>query len=95
MDFDFDPFDGDHDWFDAVIIGSCIDSLAAEELENEDEGNLRKTCFQTRTRWIGTPQGLRMMIYKLRNPHTGKNMMLRSRRVVTFQCSGRLRDKIK
>jgi len=37
MDFDFDPFDGDHDWFDAVIIGSCIDSLAAEELDNEEQ----------------------------------------------------------
>ena len=35
MDFDFDPFDGDIDWFDAVIIGSCIDSLAAEEFEDE------------------------------------------------------------
>jgi len=31
---------------------------------------------------------------KGRNPHTGKDMTLRSRRVVTFQCSGRLRDKI-
>ena len=37
MDFDFDPFDGDHDWFDAVIIGSCIDSIAAEELDNEEQ----------------------------------------------------------
>ena len=36
MDFDFDFFDGDHDWFDAVIIGSCIDSIAAEELDNEE-----------------------------------------------------------
>ena len=29
-----------------------------------------------------------------RNPATGKDMMLRSRRVVTFKCSGKLRDKI-
>jgi len=29
-----------------------------------------------------------------RNPQTGKDVMLRSRRVVTFKCSGVLRDKM-
>jgi len=29
-----------------------------------------------------------------RNPATGEDMMLRSRRVVTFQCSGKLREMI-
>jgi integration host factor subunit alpha len=29
-----------------------------------------------------------------RNPVTGEDMMLAPRRVVTFKCSGRLRDKI-
>ena len=29
-----------------------------------------------------------------RNPATGEGMMLRPRRVVTFNCSGRLRDRI-
>lgn len=29
-----------------------------------------------------------------RNPATGKAMQLASRRVVTFKCSGKLRDKI-
>jgi len=29
-----------------------------------------------------------------RNPATGEDMMLRPRRVVTFRCSGKLRDKI-
>ena len=29
-----------------------------------------------------------------RNPATGDDMMLRSRRVVTFKCSGKLRNKI-
>jgi integration host factor subunit alpha len=29
-----------------------------------------------------------------RNPATGESMMLKSRRVVTFKCSGQLRDKI-
>ena len=29
-----------------------------------------------------------------RNPATGKDLMLRSRQVVTFKCSGKLRDKI-
>jgi len=31
---------------------------------------------------------------KGRNPQTGNDMMLGERRVVTFKCSGRLRDKI-
>jgi integration host factor subunit alpha len=29
-----------------------------------------------------------------RNPATGENLLLRERRVVTFKCSGKLRDKI-
>jgi integration host factor subunit alpha len=29
-----------------------------------------------------------------RNPQTGEDLMLESRRIVTFKCSGRLRDKI-
>ena len=29
-----------------------------------------------------------------RNPQTGDDMMLRQRRVITFRCSGVLRDKI-
>ena len=31
---------------------------------------------------------------KGRNPDTGEDMMLRPRKVVTFRCSGKLRDKI-
>jgi integration host factor subunit alpha len=31
---------------------------------------------------------------KGRNPETGEEMMIRSRRVVTFKCSGKLRRKI-
>jgi integration host factor subunit alpha len=31
---------------------------------------------------------------KGRNPATGEDMMLEARRVVTFKCSGKLRDKI-
>jgi integration host factor subunit alpha len=29
-----------------------------------------------------------------RNPSTGEDMMMEPRRVVTFKCSGKLRDKI-
>ena len=29
-----------------------------------------------------------------RNPATGEDMMLKPRRIVTFKCSGRLRDKV-
>ena len=32
---------------------------------------------------------------KGRNPATGENMRIEARRVVTFKCSGRLRDKIR
>ena len=32
---------------------------------------------------------------KGRNPATGKEMMLKGRKVVTFKCSGGLRDKLK
>lgn len=31
---------------------------------------------------------------KGRNPATGKDMMIDARRVVTFKCSGKLRDKM-
>jgi len=31
---------------------------------------------------------------KGRNPATGENLMLEPRRVVTFKCSGKLRDKV-
>ena len=31
---------------------------------------------------------------KGRNPQTGNDLMLDERRVVTFKCSGRLRDKV-
>jgi len=30
-----------------------------------------------------------------RNPATGDDLMLKERKVVTFKCSGKLRDKIK
>jgi integration host factor subunit alpha len=33
-------------------------------------------------------------VRKGRNPGTGEDMILASRRVVTFKCSGMLRDKI-
>ncbi len=29
-----------------------------------------------------------------RNPSTGEDMIMRSRRVITFRCSGKLRNKI-
>ena len=29
-----------------------------------------------------------------RNPATGRDLMLRSRRVVTFRCSGKLRERV-
>jgi integration host factor subunit alpha len=31
---------------------------------------------------------------KGRNPETGEDMMLPSRKIVTFKCSGRLRDRV-
>jgi integration host factor subunit alpha len=29
-----------------------------------------------------------------RNPSTGEDLMMRSRKVVTFKCSGKLRDRV-
>jgi len=31
---------------------------------------------------------------KGRNPATGENMMLKKRRIVTFKCAGKLKDRI-
>ena len=31
---------------------------------------------------------------KGRNPATGEDLMLRSRRIVTFKCSGKLRERV-
>ncbi|MBF0121466.1 MAG: integration host factor subunit alpha [Desulfobacterales bacterium] len=31
---------------------------------------------------------------KGRNPSTGEDMILKARRVITFKCSGKLRDKV-
>ena len=31
---------------------------------------------------------------KGRNPHTGNDLMLHKRRVITFKCSGNLREKL-
>jgi len=31
---------------------------------------------------------------KSRNPNTGEDMVLKARKVVTFKCSGKLRDRI-
>jgi integration host factor subunit alpha len=31
---------------------------------------------------------------KIRDPNTGEDMMLKPRKVVTFNCSGKLRDRV-
>ena len=54
-------------------------------LENEDDvlvSGFGKFCIKNKTKRRG------------RNPATGSDLMLRERKVVTFKCSGKLRDKI-
>ena len=54
-------------------------------LENEDDvlvSGFGKFCVKSKNQRRG------------RNPATGDDLMLRERKVVTFKCSGKLRNKI-
>ena len=45
-------------------------------------GNFGKFCAKEKSKRRG------------RNPATGKSMILKPRRIVTFKCSGKMREKI-
>ena len=68
----------------AEIVESLLE-LIKKTLESGDDvliGNFGKFCVKEK----GERRG--------RNPSTGKDMMMKPRRVVTFQWSGRLRKKV-
>ncbi len=59
--------------------------LIKQSLESDDDvliSGFGKFCVKKKKKRRG------------RNPATGKDMMLRRRKVVTFKCSGKLREKL-
>lgn len=67
-----------------ILVESLIDILQ-KTLENGEDvmiSGFGKFCVKDKSERRG------------RNPHTGNDMMLGSRRVVVFRCSPVLRDKI-
>jgi integration host factor subunit alpha len=66
------------------IIGTLLEIIKRTLESGEDAlvSGFGKFCVKTKNERRG------------RNPSTGEDMMLESRRVVTFRCSRQLRDKI-
>jgi integration host factor subunit alpha len=66
------------------IIESLLEIIKST-LENDDDvlvSGFGKFCIKNKNKRRG------------RNPATGNDLMLRERKVVTFKCSGKLRNKI-
>lgn len=67
---------------------TVVENLLEIIKSNLEQGNnvlvsgFGKFCIKDKTKRKG------------RNPATGKDLILNERRVVTFKCSGKLRDKI-
>jgi len=69
----------------AVDIVESLLEIIKSNLENGDDvliSGFGKFCVKKKNQRRG------------RNPATGDDLMLRERRVVTFKCSGKLRNKI-
>jgi integration host factor subunit alpha len=68
----------------AELIETLIDLITAKLASGEDVliSGFGKFCVKKKRERRG------------RNPATGEDMMLAARRVVSFKCSGQLRDKI-
>ncbi|QTA87962.1 integration host factor subunit alpha [Desulfonema magnum] len=66
------------------IIEGLLEIIKRELEEGEDVliSGFGKFCVKNKKKRRG------------RNPATGEDLMLRKRRVVTFKCSGKLRNKI-
>lgn len=66
------------------IIESLLEIMKSTLEKGEDVlvSGFGKFCVKNKTQRRG------------RNPATGEDLILRARRVVTFKCSGKLRDKI-
>jgi len=66
-------------------VVDCLLELIKNTLENGEDVLIRgfgKFCVKEKRERRG------------RNPQTGEDLMLNARRIITFRCSGRLRDKI-
>lgn len=69
----------------SIDIIETLLEIIKSTLENEDDvliSGFGKFCIKNKA----TRRG--------RNPATGSDLMLRERKVVTFKCSGKLRNKI-
>jgi integration host factor subunit alpha len=68
----------------AEIIETLVEIIKSRLASGEDVmiSGFGKLCVKEKRERIG------------RNPATGEDMMLSPRRVVTFKCSGQLRDKM-
>jgi integration host factor subunit alpha len=68
----------------AEIVETLIDLIKTKLVAGEDVliSGFGKFCVKKKQERHG------------RNPATGEDLMLEARRVVTFKCSGQLRDKI-
>ena len=69
----------------SIDITETLLELIKSSLESGDDvlvSGFGKFCIQEKKERKG------------RNPATGEDMMLKPRRVVTFKCSGKLRDKV-
>ena len=66
------------------VIESLLEIIKNALATNEDVliSGFGKFCVKQKTKRRG------------RNPATGQDLILRERRVVTFKCSGKLRNKI-
>lgn len=70
---------------ESIIITEALLELIKASLESGDDvlvSGFGKFCVNEKKARKG------------RNPATGENMMLKPRRVVTFKCSGKLREKV-
>ncbi|MEA3428608.1 MAG: integration host factor subunit alpha [Thermodesulfobacteriota bacterium] len=70
---------------EAVDIIESLLEIIKSTLEKGDDvlvSGFGKFCIKNKTQRRG------------RNPATGDDLMLRARKVVTFKCSGKLRNKI-
>jgi integration host factor subunit alpha len=66
------------------VIESLLETIKASLANGEDVlvSGFGKFCVKEKQERRG------------RNPATGQDLMLKARKVVTFKCSGKLRDKI-
>ena len=66
------------------LVETLLELIKSKLVSGEDVliSGFGKFCVRERRQWQG------------RNPTTGEAMMLDAWRVVTFKCSGQLRDKI-